>query len=114
MNIRKNIDYSTMFAALEAALSAEMPQMQLCCELGRIVCSRSEKGAAVAAAEYLHSRFPDASGFSPRNLRRMRLGCSQGTRTLKSPRWRRTGSRRSSWPPSACPTCCSSTSTCPF
>lgn len=72
MNIRKNIDYSPMFAALEAALSAEMPQMQLCCELGRIVCSRSEKGAAVAAAEYLHSRFPDASGFSPRNLRRMR------------------------------------------
>ena len=72
MNIRKNIDYSTMFAALEAALSAEMPQMQLCCELGRIVCSRPEKGAAVAAAEYLHSRFPDASGFSPRNLRRMR------------------------------------------
>lgn len=72
MNIRKNIDYSAMFAALEAALSAEMPQMQLCCELGRIVCSRPEKGAAVAAAEYLHSRFPDASGFSPRNLRRMR------------------------------------------
>lgn len=72
MNIRKNIDYSTMFAALEAALSAELPQMQLCCELGRIVCSRPEKGAAVAAAEYLHSRFPDASGFSPRNLRRMR------------------------------------------
>ena len=72
MNIRKNIDYSAMFAALDAALSAEMPQMKLCCELGRIVCSRPEKGAAVAAAEYLHSRFPDASGFSPRNLRRMR------------------------------------------
>ena len=50
MNIRKNIDYSAMFAALDAALSAEMPQMQLCCELGRIVCSRPEKGAAVAAA----------------------------------------------------------------
>src|SRR5699024_4804316 len=72
MNIRKNIDYSTMFAALDAALGAEMSQMKLCCELGRIVCSRPEKGAAVAAAEYLHSRFPDASGFSPRNLRRMR------------------------------------------
>ena len=64
MNIRKNIDYSAMFAALEAAMSAEMPQMQLCCELGRIVCSRSEKGAAVAAAEYLHSRFPDAGVLS--------------------------------------------------
>ena len=72
MNIRKNIDYSAMFAALDAALSAEMSQMKLCCELGRIICSRPEKGAAVAAAEYLHSRFPDASGFSPRNLRRMR------------------------------------------
>ena len=72
MNIRKNIDYSAMFAALDAALNAELPQMKLCCELGRIVCSRPEKGAAVAAAEYLHCRFPDASGFSPRNLRRMR------------------------------------------
>ena len=40
MNIRKNIDYSTMFAALDAALGAEMSQMKLCCELGRIVCSR--------------------------------------------------------------------------
>ena len=39
MNIRKNIDYSTMFAALDAALSAEMPQMQLCCEqIGRASC----------------------------------------------------------------------------
>ena len=28
MNIRKNIDYSAMFAALEAALSAEMPQIE--------------------------------------------------------------------------------------
>ena len=72
MNIRTNIDYSAMFAALDAALNAELPQMKLCCELGRIVCSRPEKGAAVAAAEHLHSRFPDASGFSPRNLRRMR------------------------------------------
>ena len=72
MNIRKNIDYSAMFAALDAALNAELPQMKLCCELGRIVCSRPEKGAAVAAAEHLHSRFPDVSGFSPRNLRRMR------------------------------------------
>ena len=36
------------------------------------MCQRSEKGAAVAAAEYLHSRYPDIQGFSPRNLRRMR------------------------------------------
>lgn len=81
MNIRKNIDYSAMFAALEAALSAEMPQMQLCCELGRIVCSRPEKGAAVAAAEYLHSRFPDASGFSRGTF----AGCVSSIGCMRTP-----------------------------
>lgn len=72
MNIRKNIDYSDMFTAMDAAVDAGLSQMKLYCELGRLVCERAEKGAAVAAAEYLHSRFPDVSGFSPRNLRRMR------------------------------------------
>lgn len=72
MNIRKNIDYSAMFTAMDAAVDAELPQMKLYCELGRLICERLEKGAAVAAAEHLHSRFPKVSGFSPRNLRRMR------------------------------------------
>ena len=72
MNIQKNIDYSVMFTAMDAAVDAGLPQMKLYCELGRLICERSEKGAAVAAAEHLHSRFPDVYGFSPRNLRRMR------------------------------------------
>lgn len=72
MNIRKNIDYSAMFTAMDAAVKAGLPQMKLYCELGRLIGERQEKGAAVAAAEHLHSRFPDVSGFSPRNLRRMR------------------------------------------
>ena len=42
------------------------------CEIGRLVNGRSEKGAVVAAAEYLRGTYPDVSGFSPRNLRRMR------------------------------------------
>ena len=45
MNIRKPTDYSTMFAALDAA---------------------------VAASEYLQAAYPAADGFSPRNVRRMR------------------------------------------
>lgn len=53
MNIRKTVDYSTMFAALGSVMEAELPQMELYCEVGRIVCTRSEKGAAVAAAEFL-------------------------------------------------------------
>ena len=75
MNVRKNIDYSTMFAALDAAMCAGLSQMKLYCELGRIVCTRSEKGAAVAAAEHLSCHYPDVPGLSPRNLRRMRDFC---------------------------------------
>ena len=72
MNIRKPVDYSAIFASLDKLISSELPQMGLYCGIGRIVSSRPEKGAAVAAAEYLCSAYPDASGFSPRNLRRMR------------------------------------------
>ena len=72
MNIRKNIDYSLMFDAMRVAMSADMSQMKLYCELGRLICQRTEKGAAVAAAEYLQRNYPDVPGLSPRNLRRMR------------------------------------------
>lgn len=72
MNIRKNIDYSDMYAALDAAMSAEKQQMKLYCKIGKAVGQRLEKGAAVDAVEYLSSHNPDVQGFSPRNLRRMR------------------------------------------
>ena len=72
MNIRKTVDYSTMFATLEAVMEAELPQMELYCEIGKAVCARMEKGAAVAAAEFLKEQYPDMTGFSPRNVRRMR------------------------------------------
>ena len=72
MNVRKPVDYSAMFAALDTLMAADLPQMELYCGIGRLVSGRPEKGAAVAAAEYLCSAYPDASGFSPRNLRRMR------------------------------------------
>lgn len=72
MNIRKNVDYSDMYAALERVMAADMPQMELYCEIGKAVCQRREKGAAVAAAAYLRKQYPDMQGFSPRNLRRMR------------------------------------------
>ena len=61
-----------MFAALEAVMEADRPQMELYCEIGKAVCARSEKGAAVAAAEFLKEQYPDMTGFSPRNVRRMR------------------------------------------
>jgi len=72
MNVRKPVDYSAMFATLDTLMAAALPQMELYREIGRLVSGRPEKGAAVAAAEYLSSAYPDTSGFSPRNLRRMR------------------------------------------
>ena len=59
MNIRKAVDYSTMFATLESVMKADLPQMELYCEIGKAVCAHSEKGAAVAAAEFLKERYPD-------------------------------------------------------
>lgn len=93
MNIRKNIDYTEMYTALDFAMEAAgKQQMELYCEIGKAVSQRTEKGAAVAAAEYLAKKHPDVQGFSPRNLRRMR----DFYRTYKSPelntldsRWRR-------------------------
>lgn len=72
MNIRKPADYSVLFEALSTLMAADLPQMKLYSEIGRLVSSRPEKGAAVAAAEYLQNTYPDFTGFSPRNLRRMR------------------------------------------
>lgn len=72
MNIRKPTDYTAMFAALDKLMAAQLPQMELYCEIGRVVSGRSEKGAAVAASEYLQDTYPATEGFSPRNLRRMR------------------------------------------
>lgn len=72
MNIRKNIDYSEMFDALDQVMATDLSQMERYCEIGRLICTRTEKGAAVAVAAYLAEHYPETTGFSPRNLRRMR------------------------------------------
>ncbi len=72
MNIRKNIDYTDMYQTLDLLMHRQLPQMELYCEIGKAVCRRTEKGAAVMASEYLNQHYPDVKGFSPRSLRRMR------------------------------------------
>ena len=75
---RKQLDwlnekpFTTLFAALDKLVEADLPQMELYRGIGRLVNSRPEKGAAVAAAEYLQAVYPGSAGFSPRSLRRMR------------------------------------------
>ena len=46
MNIRKPTDYVTMFTTLDTLMAAQLPQMELYCEIGRVVSGRAEKGAA--------------------------------------------------------------------
>lgn len=72
MNVRKNTDYSEMYETLDKLMAKQLPQMELYCEIGKAVCRRTEKGAAVMASEYLNRHYPDVKGFSPRSLRRMR------------------------------------------
>ena len=72
MNIRKPTDYSILFSELDRLMAEQLSQMNLYCEIGRLVSSKAEKGTAVAASEYLKMTCPDVEGFSPRNLRRMR------------------------------------------
>ena len=54
MNIRKSTDYSAMYAVLDRLMVEELPQVELYFEIGRVICTRTEKRAAVAASEYLH------------------------------------------------------------
>ena len=68
MNDRKPVDYSTMYRKLTAILT----QMDEIYAIGKAISQRPEKGATVAAAEFLQANFPDRTGFSPRNVRQIR------------------------------------------
>ena len=72
MNVRKPVDYGTMYRELAAILARNLPQMDEIYAIGKAISQRPEKGAAVVAAEFLQANFPDRTGFSPRNVRRMR------------------------------------------
>ena len=72
MNVRKPVDYGMMYRELTAILAQNLPQMDEIYAIGKTISQRPEKGAAVAAAEFLQANFPDRTGFSPRNVRRMR------------------------------------------
>ena len=72
MNVRKPVDYSTMYRELTTILAQNLLQMDEVYAIGKAISQRPEKGAAVAAAEFLQANFPDRTGFSPRNVRQMR------------------------------------------
>ena len=87
MNIRKPTDYTAMFAALDALVAAQLPQMELYCEIGRLVGGRSEKGAAVAASEYLQAAIPQPRASLPATC--AGCGTSTGCTATRRSCWRR-------------------------
>ena len=72
MNVRKPANYGTMHRELVAILAQNLPQMDEVYAISKAISQRPEKGAAVAAAEFLQANFPDRTGFSPRNVRQIR------------------------------------------
>ena len=72
MNVRKPENYGAMYSEFTEILARKLPQMDEIYAFGKAISRRPEKGAAVAAAEFLQANFPDRTGFSPRNVRRMR------------------------------------------
>ena len=72
MNVRKPVDYGTMYRELTVILAQNLSQMDEIYAIGKTISQRPEKGAAVAAAEFMQVNFPDRTGFSPRNVRQMR------------------------------------------
>ena len=72
MNVRKPVDYGTMYRELTVILVQKLSQMDEIYAIGKTISQRPEKGAAVAAAEILQANFPDRTGFSPRNVRQIR------------------------------------------
>ena len=62
MNVRKPVDYGTMYRELTASLTQNLLQMDEVYAIGKAISQRPEKGAAVAAAEFLQANFPDRTG----------------------------------------------------
>ena len=88
MNVRKPVDYGIMYRKLTAILAQNLPQMIEIYAIGKVIRQRPEKGAAVAAAEFLQANLPDRTGFSPRNVRRMRDFLRFMKMTKRSSDWR--------------------------
>ena len=60
MNIRKPTDYTAMFAALDALMAAQLPQMELYCEIGRVPQERKRRrcrGVGIPASRLSRSRW---------------------------------------------------------
>ena len=87
MNIRKEYDYSTLLAGIDQVIRAELSQMELYCELGRLICSRPERVLPLQLRPILPKSILIRQAFR----HAMCAGCGIFTGCMKTPRnfWRR-------------------------
>ena len=60
MNIRKPTDYSLLFSELDRLMAEQLSQMELYCEIGRVVSGRERsgcRGVGIPASRLSHSRW---------------------------------------------------------
>ena len=79
MNVRKPVDYGTMYWELETILAQTLPQMDEIYAIGKAISQRPEKGTAVVAAESLQANFLTAQAFPHATC----AGCAIFTRLMK-------------------------------
>ena len=63
MNVRKPVDYGTMYRELTVILAQKISQMIEIYAIGKTISQRPEKGTAVVAAESLQANFLTAQAF---------------------------------------------------
>ena len=81
MNIRKPTDYVTMFTALDTLMAAQLPQMELYCEIGRLVSSRAKKAPLSRRRNTCKRPIPQPMVFLPA----MCAGCARFTQPTRNP-----------------------------
>lgn len=57
MSIRKPADYSELYLGVKKLLTQPLLQIELYCKIGSLIYAQSEKGTAVAASDYLQSKY---------------------------------------------------------
>lgn len=65
MNIRKPTDYSILFSELDELIVAQLPQMELYCEIGRLVSSRAKKAPLSRRRNTCKTPIPQLRAFLP-------------------------------------------------
>lgn len=73
VNIKTPIDYIAMFATLITLMKKDLSQIELYCEIDRLVSGSPKKDDTGAVVRYLNDKYHGVQGIFPQNQRRIRV-----------------------------------------